>query len=607
MRSDTTICNWLLAAWLAAVFCPHAAVAEIQQLGTIPGSGITIEVEAWSGMASDGMAGRDAGLVPLTFTITNKSPVAREWTVEPWRAFGRNSANAVPVARIGVPAGGTSKATIHVDPGGAGHHDSVWLTVRGFGLTGGADQVSVSATFPIHHPATTAPTPTITLPSAISAAALAVKNDGKGLGQYSVLGGVGLDMANAPEDWRGWSIFSSVLFTESEWIAMSAAQRRAFLDWVGLGGQAGLMITDPSPERLDRIGLPAADPDGRRRVGAGEIVPVPWDGTTLSNTEADRFLAGRPEYPKTQMLGRYVDTSTSAFPFHAPMSPIWATGFKKLFDTFGARGMPTTAILGFLAIFGLVAGPLNLMVLAGPGRRSRMFWTTPLISLVATALLLGLMILRDGFGGAGSRRVLGLLMPDHNGMAIIQEQFSRTGVLVANSFPIREPSWMRPLAAAEARNGFLEVDGRRREGDWFRSRSDQGYLLETVRPSRAKIELLPAGDGKPAVISSIEVALDRLFVIDDEGKYWTATDVGTGEKKPLERSDADTYGKWFDEIASDAGPIRQAALEAVRNRRGHAYAESDEAAKVAVQTLGSIRWIDEKAAFIGPVTRTTSK
>ena len=51
---------------------------------------------------------------------------------------------------------------------------------------------------------------------------------------------------------------------------------------------------------------------------------------------------------------------------------------------------------------------------------------------------------------------------------------------------------------------------------------------------------------------------------------------------------------------------RNAALEAVRDRRGHAYAEASEAAAVAVETLGSIRWIDDKAVFVGPVTRTAA-
>jgi hypothetical protein len=434
-------------------------------------------------------------------------------------------------------------------------------------------------------------------PSAISRAAFSKR--GTALEKYFVAGGLGLDLARAPDDWRGWSTFSSLLFDESEWIAMSAGQRKALLDWVGLGGRAGLVVADASAGRLDRIGLPAADPDGRRRVGAGEIIALKSDGDTLDTVEVDRFLTGRRVHPKSDRLGDYLDTSTGFSK--------WADGFRKLFDVFGPRRLPMAAILGFLAIFGLVAGPLNVMVLAGPGRRSRMFWTTPLISLAATAFLLGLMFLRDGVGGAGVRRVLGLLMPEQNGMAIIQEQFSRTGVLVGGSFPIREPSWMRPLGDLDVDEGLLEIDGRQRQGDWFKSRSDQAHLLETVRPSRAKVEFVAGGDGKPAVISSIEVPLDRLFVIDEKGTYWTAADVGTGERKPLERSDADTYGRWFDGIASDAGPIRKAALDAVRNRRGHAYAEATGAAKVAVQTLGAIRWVDDKAAFVGPFTRTTAK
>jgi hypothetical protein len=106
------------------------------------------------------------------------------------------------------------------------------------------------------------------------------------------------------------------------------------------------------------------------------------------------------------------------------------------------------------------------------------------------------------------------------------------------------------------------------------------------------------------VISSIEVPLERVFVIDEDGGYWTAEDVGTGEKKTLVASDADAFAKWFDTLAADAGPVRRAALEAVKNLRGHAYATSRQAGKVAVATLGSIRWTDERADFAGPYVRS---
>lgn len=565
------------------------------QLPTVPESGIAVEITGWAGITWHNTAGRDLGLVPLVVTITNKSPFDRAWTIEPDRTSGRLPATAMPAVTIPVAAGDEATSTVYIDPGSPTTWGNPYIKVSGYGLVDGEQRFPVQA-FSHGGGGAAGTTPKPVFPSAISSGV--VSKAGKGLlEKYLIPGGMGLGLGQAPDDWRGWSVFSCLLLDDSEWIAMPAGGRKALLDWVGLGGKLGVMVVEASADRLDAIGLPRADADGRRRVGAGEIVPLEWDGRELAPTHLERFLAGSSEHPRADSVGDYVDSASGR----------WADGFKKLVDVFGPRLLPSTAILGFLVIFGLVAGPLNVMVLAGPGRRPRMFWTTPLISLAATMFLLALMFLRDGVGGAGARRMLGLLMPDQNGMAIIQEQFSRTGVLLGNAFPIREPSWMRPLGNVEAESGFLEVDGHRREGDWFLSRSDQAYLVETVRPSRAKLELVADADGTPAIVSSIEVPLDRVFVIDEEGTYWTATEVGTGERKPLDRSDADAYATWFETLAADAGPIRRAALEAVRNRRGHAYAETMQGAKAAVQTLSSIRWIDDKAAFAGPFTRTADK
>ncbi|MFM8893132.1 MAG: hypothetical protein ACKOTB_16215, partial [Planctomycetia bacterium] len=354
---------------------------------------------------------------------------------------------------------------------------------------------------------------------------------------------------------------------------------------------------DTSAARLDSIGLPAADRDGRRRVGAGELVPLEVSGDTPDPAVFERFLGGRMEHPRSDTLSGYADVSAG--------TPRWTPGFGALFDLFGPRHLPVPAILAFLAVFGIVAGPVNVLLLAGPGRRSRAFWTTPLISLVATGLLLALMVLKDGVGGSGARRMLGILVPAHNSLAIIQEQFSRTGLLPRGAFPIREPSWMRPLGDPDGRS-FLEVDAAVREGDWFRSRSDQAFLIETVRPSRATLEFVTDAAG-PAVISSIDAPLDRVFVIDDDGGFWTAGDVGTGERRQLEKSDAAAYAAWFDRIVADAGPFRRAAAESLRGRPGYAYAETSQPAATAVETLGAIRWIDDRAAFLGPFTRTTGR
>ncbi len=573
--------------FVAGVGLAAVGRAEVETIATEAGSGIAIEAEGWTGLGSV-TTGRDAGLIPVTVTITNGTQADHVWTVTPDERFGRWPGVA-PSARIAVSAGATAKATLFVGSssewGGrnqlrvSGHavSDSIFVDCRTAeqSLSGSSDSI---------------------FPAGISKDVQAAQGDPF---DSFTLSGNPLDMARAPDDWRGWSSFRSVLLTEGEWKSLAGGRRKALLDWITTGGRVGVLIADPTPQRLDGMGMPLAGPDNERRLGAGEVVVVPWDGKTLSATAVKAFLAGKRE-SLADLLKNYRSQSSTR-----GGGGNWDSGFARLAGVFGERSLPVGWILGFLTLFGIIAGPVNVMVLAGQGRRSRMFWTTPLISLAATAFLLVLMFMRDGVGGEGARRVLGLLAPEQNTMAVIQEQFSRTGVLLGSSFPMVEPAWLEPIDRRDFNEQFVEVDGRTRRGDWFRSRSDQAYLAMAVRPSRARLELVGGENGvPPAVISSIEVPLKEVFVIDEEGQYWTASDIGTGQKKQLQASDADSYKRWFDSLVADAGPVRRRALERLQNVRGQAYATSSAAGKVAVPTLGAIRWVDERVDFVGPFTRS---
>jgi len=577
---------------VAGISFAAAGRAEVETVSTDPGSGITIEAEGWAGLNSR-PTGRDVGLIPVTVTISNASGVDRVWTVATDDRFGRWTGVA-PSARIAVPAGATGKTTLFVGMADrwGGHHQ---LQISGHGVQGSI--YLDCRTEEQGHGGAASPA---LLRAGVSTEVQAIQGYPFEDLQRS---GNPLDMAQAPEDWRGWSVFRNVMLSEGEWRALAGGRRKAMLDWVATGGQAAVIVADAAAERLDGMGLPAAGPDGRRRIGAGEVVVIRSQGTGLDAKGWGPFQAnGRETF--ASLLASYQPASSSSRDY-AGDGGSWDRGFGRLVEVFGSRTLPVGWILGFLTLFGIIAGPLNVMVLAGAGRRSRMFWTTPLISLAATAFLLALMFLRDGVGGAGARRVLALLVPEHNAVAIIQEQFSRTGVLLGSSFPIEEPAWLQPIGRSDQNAQLSEVDGRMRQGDWFRSRSDQAFIATAVRPSRARIEVVGGSEAAPpAVISSIEVPLERVFVIDEEGRYWTAADVGTGEKKQLVASDADAYARWFESLVVDAGPVRAQALTRVRKVRGYAYATSKDASKLAVRTLGSIRWVDERADFAGPFTRS---
>jgi hypothetical protein len=272
-------------------------------------------------------------------------------------------------------------------------------------------------------------------------------------------------------------------------------------------------------------------------------------------------------------------------------------------------------IFGFIAIFGILIGPVNLFVLAGPKHRQRLFWTTPLLSLAGSGILVMLMILQDGIGGSGSRFTLAILQPDQKKMSLVQEQASKTGVLFKSSYTMDEQAWTEPLIVPKEGSAFGNSEDARRHhtkegdvctGDWFSSRSVQSQLLMTVRPSRAAIEVFPPADagGPPSLLSSIEVTLEKVLIIDDELHYWKVEDLGTGEKKVMQPSSLKEYQDWHKErLTSEGGRVTTTISEACKNSPGYAYAESKNAARLALKTLPSIRWNSERLVFMGPYVR----
>lgn len=579
-RPGTTA--WIVCAVAAAL--AGVARGEVERVGTESGSGITIEIEGWAGINTPA-TGRRTGLIPLDVSITNDSPATRTWTFAPDSSFGSRRA-PVPSASLTVPEGGTGRTTLFVEVDEQG---DLYLTVKGHGVTNGEQMLRVES--PSERWARLSDQQASLGPSVGQSREVLASRAGR----PTDLDVTPLDMTRAPGDWRGWSAFHTIVITAAEWRALPAAARKAALDWTLLGGRL-VVLTKPDEEPPAGL-LPGRRQD-REAVRGGKAIVAPWTDERIPPGQITRYGG---EFAAVDM---YINDSTADDVRYGFPRDGWFTTLTK---RFGPRTLPVTPILLFLAVFGLVAGPLNVWVLAGRGRRSRMFWTTPAISLAATALLLALIFLRDGVGGEGVRRVLAILDPDRATMGVIQEQFSRTGVLLGSSFPIREPSWMHPIGKKRNDVPLVENDGAVRSGGWFRSRSDQAFVLQAARPSRARIEFQPpaAASAAPSIVSSVEVPLRRAFVIDDDGRYWRADDIGTGERKALQPAERADFERWFGEFTADAGPVRRRALDNVKAGRGRAFAEADRPARLAIETLGSIRWVDDRALVVCPVTTET--
>jgi hypothetical protein len=268
-------------------------------------------------------------------------------------------------------------------------------------------------------------------------------------------------------------------------------------------------------------------------------------------------------------------------------------------------------IILFVLIFGSIIGPVNLFWFAGGNRRARLFWTTPLISLIGTAVLIVMMVVQDGFGGSGARVSVGLVLPEQNQMIVVQQQLAKTGVLMSSSFDTsKEATWLWPLRKKVENTAW----GRPREsdenrsygindgvatGEWFTSRSVQGLLLHSVRMSRGGLEFTPGE--KPTALSSLSTGLGATFVYDAEGKLWAADQVRTGERTTLREAtsaDRNLYRSLLDDCKCD--DLLWNRLDDLTDRkRACFFAVAEEPAKVAVPTLESVVWNQDRAFVAG--------
>lgn len=596
---------WLAAAAIAVAAAPAGAAPATQALTIYsnPDDRVSIEAIGWLGL-SEACPAVGTGLIPLEFRVVNGSPRDVVVTIGGGdKRWSTGSGTVMPRTSLRVPGGETMSRTVFVealpwsDYGGS-QVPAVMLNAEGASPRLEVDvgvmlrQTTATDFSPGAVPAgPPAPPPTQapTAPRVYSAAALGLLRPSAD-GAWPPPGGIPeaeIDLAAAPDDWRGFTMLREMVIADDDWTTMPSGTRRALLAWVGLGGLLRVVADDDDAARIDRLGLPAAGADGRRRVGAGEVMVVPPGEATWGALHGQ----GGPAADATPPLER-------------PANPMGSFGFAE-------RQLPFTPILAFLAIFALLAGPVNVMVLAGKGRPARIFWTTPALALGATAVLLALMLLRDGVGGDGRRLTVALLDPEHNQAHVLQQQLSRTGVLVGGSFPIRETSWMHPEPTTSIYNpaqrvmanrgtGFREVEGTRRTGDWFRSRSDQAFSLQAVRSSRGRLVVSGPAEA-PEIVSSIDAPLARVLVVDADGRPWRCDALGPGERRalaPATEGDVDALRR---DLLSSAGPRIRLAVERLCGTPGIAWAEAAEPAGVAIATLDAIRWSDDRAWFVSPL------
>ncbi len=405
-----------------------------------------------------------------------------------------------------------------------------------------------------------------------------------------------------PEDWRGLSGFDALMITMPEWLSLKPGQRLAVTQWVRLGGQ--LDVYASADGVASALGIPT---DAQHQVSNGKAQVLPWNGSNLgAQVTVDRYWD----------IDKREHALCSGYSSHSGGSPATRKPQWGLLKSLGTRSFASWQAIVFLVIFGILVGPVNLFVLAPQGKRHKLFFTTPLLSVGASLLMVAVFLLQDGIGGIGARLVVIHVVPEEAAAYITQEQASRAGMLLGSGFELKQPALIEPLALPEmpwvklnntknSQSAKLSQEGSQRGGNYFQSRAEQGQILHAVISTRARLELkggLPA-DAAPEIISALSFTLDTLFYVDARGLVWRAEQpLGAGQQVKLVHSDEYALKQSWSEIARlSEGRITQPINHTTA--RSTFFATASQAPGFTLDTLPSIRWNQDHVALFGPVAQ----
>lgn len=405
-----------------------------------------------------------------------------------------------------------------------------------------------------------------------------------------------------PEDWRAYIGHDGMLLTDQDWSNLPPGARSAILQWNRNGGYLRIFSSNDSTS-LTTLGIvtdgtanPA--PRGKGYVQLNRIAPaLSLDSSRL----VDEIASSNPAIGnQSQALSE--DYSSSS----------WG-----LQNQLGTKTFHFVMFILVLIAFGILVGPINLFVFAKSGMRHKLFITTPIIALGASALMIVLIFLQDGMGGRGIRvQWIELVREDGDNNAYIhQEQVSRSGVLIGNRFVLADPSSISPLPLAASQwtrlnptssnDQSYEMNftdkGLQVSGDWFQSRSEQAQQLQAIIPTRARIESTDAAN-EAALLSNFEYDIAEFYLRGKGGKFWKAEQIASGKNFLASECTQAEFEKFVRDRITLLGKTQQEKIKQLSDREGYYIAAASKAPML--ETYSSIKWSDDTTIITGRVQQT---
>ena len=424
----------------------------------------------------------------------------------------------------------------------------------------------------------------------------------------------GVNPAALPSDWKGLTGVGSLLLTDTDWLGLRSEQRQAILDYVAMGGRLGIFVSGQTASKPESLELPIdvsgslpSYPNYGYRLGIGFIGLE--DKRDFSDSYLEFFIL-------TGVRTSLLDTA------HTYVDSTWSIG-----DAVGKVLVNAPLIILIVVLFSTLVGPVNLIYFAPSNKRIRLFWTTPVISLGASALLFFGILIVDGLGGKGRQAVVIYSVPKLHQELVLQEQASRTAVLVSTDWKNVDDALVYQIPQFFQNNGYGNTDpgtddkyfisGQNMSGSWFKSRSIAWQYLRLIRSTRSCLTIMnlkevEAGKESPKIVSSFPVTLTEAHLSVGD-KCWVAHSILPGQPTDCTTESNDKRKAFFDDCRGHVGQWLKDAIQEPENSADPvgispelnaepsfiATAEPDD--RQVIPTLSAIKWQVDQQVYLGTI------
>jgi hypothetical protein len=202
--------------------------------------------------------------------------------------------------------------------------------------------------------------------------------------------------------------------------------------------------------------------------------------------------------------------------------------------------IPVRGLFAILLLFGIAIGPVNLVVLSRMNRRIWLLWTVPVLSAFFCLLVLGYMIVAEGW--TGHARVSGFTLLDEN------ERRATTIGKTAFYSPMTPADGLRFSQETEvqlqggehpALTNYCSIDwtdDQHLSRGWVTARVPAHFTLRKSESRRERLTIRKESDGSMVVINALGADMSKLLLADEKGNLYKTGPIVAGESARLEHA-----------------------------------------------------------------------